>query len=326
MEVEGAMKVNNTVIFMGESQRSERQNEGSENRSSKNTIFAGNLNKTLDPIAQKKQEARKQALKVVGEAWSTDQEIDQSIEDSRTRVRECQSKIGEANTELMRIRDERLALRDSYGVAEDSQEEQDLQLLVKQEQAKYGGDRLTDEEWDRIADIEAQGLTEYQQRSLDMHKSGEYYEVQKAEAEQNIYAENSFISSTQRSRLEHQPMIKAEKTADTIMEAASKEIVGMLVDEAKDHVDEEMEEKKDAAEEKAEKEEEQEEKLEKIKEKKEDKEEFTERIAENNGEITQSVVEAEDVMSEIQREVRKIRDEMNLLEEDLKGAAVDTVG
>ena len=66
----------------------------------------------------------------------------------------------------------------------------------------------------------------------------------------------------------------------------------MLIDEAKDHMDEKMAEEKEAAEEKAEKEEAEEERIEKQNEKK--------------------------------KEIKKIVDEMKLLEEDIKGAAVDT--
>ena len=114
--------------------------------------------------------------------------------------------------------------------------------------------------------------------------------------------------------------MKAQETADEILEAASKEIIGMLTEEAKDHVDQELEEKKEAAEEKAEKEEEEKEKIEKAKEEKEQKEEFVEEVA-DTGEF---IVEADNVLKDVQRDIKKVMDEMKLLEEDLKGAAVDT--
>lgn len=57
-------------------------------------------------------------------------------------------------------------------------------------------------------------------------------------------------------------MADAQKKAEAVMEAAGKEILGMLIEEGKDHVDEEQEEKKEEVEEKAEEKAEQEEKIE----------------------------------------------------------------
>ena len=52
---------------------------------------------------------------------------------------------------------------------------------------------------------------------------------------------NRTIGAIQLERLKHQEMVKAQKKADEVMEAANDEIFGMLVDEAKDHVDEDLE-------------------------------------------------------------------------------------
>lgn len=116
-----------------------------------------------------------------------------------------------------------------------------------------------------------------------------------------------------------QTMIKAQNTAEQIEESTRKEVVGMLLDEAKDHIDEEMEEKKDEALEKAEKEKEEEERIKKIKEEKDEKEEFTEQVADS----AQLFTEADSAMEDVQKAVKKVMDEMKLLEEDIKGAAVD---
>ncbi len=324
------MKVKNTTIFMGDATLKERHSGVSKGKGSGKSIFAGGLGQSIDPIAQKKQQARKQAMKVVGDAWANDKKIDQGLAESRSRIRDYQDQIGNANTELVRIKEERLALRDASGVSADSQEEKDLELLVKRAESMRSGSGvyLTDEDYKRLDQIDAAGLTEYQQRSLDMYKSGDYYAKQKAEAERGIKAENSFIRSTKEALLKSgaKGMLKAKDTADGIMEAASKEVVGMLMDEAKEHIDEEMEEKKEAAEEKAEKEKEEEEKLEKIKEEKESKEEFAEKVGEQVEEISEDIIDLDDTMEDVQKDIKKIMDEMKLLEEDLKGAAVDTVG
>ena len=185
---------------------------------------------------------------------------------------------------------------------QNSQEQRDLELLAKEMDAKTPWKQvsLTKEEGERIEQIRAQGLTEYQERSLEMKKGAEYYENQINEMKKEIEMENSIIRATRLERLKKDPMVKAQKQAEEIMEAASEEIVGMLADEAKDHIDEEMEEKKEAAQEKAEEAKELEEKLEKIKEKKEDQEELAEAI----GELTEQTLQLDGVKTDIQEEIK----------------------
>lgn len=322
------MKVQNTTIFMGDSAQNEKYGRVSADKEGRKTIFAGNLNQTLDPIAKRKQQAQKQAMKVVGDAWDNDREVEKSMEESRTRYKEYLDKLGEANAQLNWIEDERAALKESYGVPDDSLEEQELQLLIKKVDSERigSGVSLTEEEMEQIAQIEAKGLTTYQQRSLELYKSGDVYSDMRLDAERGMEAESAFLRTMKRELPKLQKgMIMAQESKDEIMEAARQDIIGMLTDEAKEHIDEEMEEKKEAAEEKAEKEKEEEERLEKIKAEKEEKEEFTENVSGQTEEMTKAVVEMENTMGDVQQEVKKIIDEMKLLEEDLKGAAVDTL-
>lgn len=322
MEVDGSMKVQNTTIFMGDSTLRERHSGGvQEDRSGQKSLFAGNLNKNFDPVAKRQQEAKKQVMKIIGDARESDRKLEDSVAESRNKIQGYQKTLDEANGELKRIANDKEELRKAYGVEADSQEEQDLKLLEKERLAgKPGTDiRLTDEEYQRVKEIYANGLTEYQEHSMKLTKAGGAYEAEIEEAKKGIMEENYSIRSTKEAMLKSQTMIKAEKAADDVMETARKDIIGMLTDEAKDHIDEELEEKKEAAEEKAEEEKEEEEKIEKQKAEKEEKEAFTEQIAAS----TELMVEAESTMDDVQKEIKKMMDEMKLLEEDIKGAAVD---
>ena len=224
---------------------------------------------------------------------------------------------------MREMEDARQALRESYGVEADSKEQKDLELLAKEIDSQTPGKKvsLTQEEREEIERIKAQGLTEYQERSLGMKQDAQFYEKQIEEMRGEIDTENAVIRGTRLERLKKDPMVGAGKQAEKIMEAASKEIVGMLMDEAKDHIDEEMAEKTEEAEKKAEEEKEQEEKLEKLKEKKEEQEELTEAIAD----LAQDTVQLDDVKTDIQQEIKDMVTKMKLLEEDIKGAAVDAV-
>lgn len=316
------MKVHNTAIFMGDTSRSERHgNMPSEEKKSRNTIFAGNLNKTIDPIAQKRKEARQQAMKIVSDTWAGDKKIDNDLEERRNKISQLQGEIGQARSTVNEIEADREKLRETYGVEADSQEEKDLKLLEKEIDAKISGSNvsISKEEADRIEELKAAGLTEYQKHSLEKKEETVYYKNQIYDKEKEIEVENAIIRGTKLERLKKDPMVKAQAQKEDILEAARKEIIGMLTDEAKEHIDEEMEEKKEAAEKKAEEEKELEEKLEKAKEKKEEREELTEDILE----AAEEIVQLDDVQSEMQQEIKDIVSKMNLLEEDIKGAAVD---
>ena len=328
LEVDGSMRVHNNTIFMGDNTLNDRHNGGAQEKKNGNSIFAGDLNKKFDPIKKKRQDARKQAMKMVSDVWAGDRKIDEGIESSRNKIREYQNQKYEAEKGLKEIEDAQKALRDRYGITDEAKEQQDLLLLERKENAQKRGEDaesvFTPEEQERLAQLEADGFTEYREQSLDMKKEKERLTGEWQNAKDAIHAELVSISSTQIDRLKYHAMIDAQNAAEDIMEAASEEIVGMLVDEAKDHIDEEMEEKKEAAEEKAEKEEEEEEKIEDAREEKESRKEFAESSAEYAEYVTKALTQMDDTMGEVQREVKKLLEELKLLDEDLKGAAVDT--
>ena len=154
---------------------------------------------------------------------------------------------------------------------------------------------------------------------MELYEGEDYYKKQLNEAKNQMKVANDSVSTIRSAMAKNQTMIKAQNTAEQIKESASKDIIGILVDEAKDHIDEEMEEKKEEALEKAEKDKEEQEKIDKVKEDKEEQEEFAEQVADS----TQLLTEADSAMEEAQRAIKKMMDEMKLLEEDIKGAAVD---
>lgn len=317
------MKVNQTIFMGDDTLRARHGYENQQRDSDRKSIFAGGLKKVIDPIRQKKEQAQKQAMKIVGDTWENDRKIDDGLDERRAKVREYQEMIGAANEELLEIKNKRIQLREDMGIAEDSEEEQDLKLLEKEiDSYKPGSDvSLTEEERERIAQIKAKGLTDYQERSLAMKNGGALYETEINEASQAMQGENAAIKSIELERLKKDPMVGAQKAKDEILEQASDQIVGMLMEEAKDKIDEEMEEKKEAAEKAEEEKKEEEERAEKQDEKKVKEEQFREQIKDS----TELMTKSDELLDDVQREVKKILDKMKLLEEDLKGAAVDTV-
>ena len=120
-------------------------------------------------------------------------------------------------------------------------------------------------------------------------------------------------------RLKSDPMVKAREQADSVLEAASDEILGDLIAEGKQHIDEKLEEEKKKAEEAKEKKEELEEQIEARKEDGKEQEKLTEDILE----AAKEMENAGNTVSDAQQAIKTLMNKMSLVEDDVKGAAVD---
>lgn len=303
-----------------------------EKKQTKGSIYGGNLNHVTDSLAEKKQQAREQAMKIMGDAWAGEQEIDADIEARRAHIRELKSEIGACNKEIQWFEGERERLQEVYGVSDNSREQQDLELLAKEIDSKTPGKQvsLTKEEREQIERIKADGLTEYQTRSLELKESAQDYEVQKYKLGKEIETENAIITATRIERLKSDPMGDARKQADAVLEAASEEIVGMVLDAAVKHVDEKLEEQIKDAKERAEEKELQEEQLESIREKQEAGLENAGQSRRKQTKVSEEIVETSAELTDIdgkqavvQKELQEVMDKMKLLAEDIKGIKVD---
>ena len=316
------MKLQNNSVFVGnELQNARHAGNKVNNKTNRKTIDATGLKAQFDPIAAKREDAKKKAMKIVGDAFANECKIDNDLDGRRQRVRDMLAENGEAAKEIKVYEDMRIDLRNQYGVDPDSQEEKDLRLLEKELDSHRPDSQitLTKEDYEELERIKKAGLSEYQQRSLEIRG----YEGPAKDTIYNnsieIKTENAIISSTEIERLKSHTMIDAQDAAEDIMDAASKEIMGMLVDEAKDHIDDEAEKAKEEAKEKAKEKEELEEKIEKNKEEKKEKERLTEEILEGVSELAVNTTD----MESAQQELKDMMSKLSLIEDDIKGAAVD---
>ena len=179
--------------------------------------------------------------------------------------------------------------------------------------------QLSKDDIEAINQIKKAGLSEYQQRSLEMLEFEVPHVNTAYEAGEEIKLENQIISATKIERLKSHAILDAEKQADSIMEEASKEIFGMLIDEAKEHIDEEAEKQEEKAKAEKEKQEEFQERIDAAKEKKKENEELTEDILEG---VSENASMASDV-SAVQQKIKDMMNKMKLIEDDIKGVAVD---
>ena len=114
-----------------------------------------------------------------------------------------------------------------------------------------------------------------------------------------MLVENAIIRGVKLERLKSAPMVKAQNEADAILDAASKEVIGMIMEEAKDTMDEKSKEEQEKAEKLEERREEQEAFIEKQKEKRKETEELLENMP------MKELVHMEQLKDEIKQEIKK---------------------
>lgn len=234
-------------------------------------VFAGNLNLMQDPIAQKREEARKEAMGLIAKQFQADAEIDEDMAERSTHIDEAREECKHAGQEIARLEAEIKKYKEEYG-AEDAQ-------------------------------------------LADMYKEIDYWKEQQYEGEKVIRGEVAAIRATKEALLKRTyDMTDAAAAAEEVMDAASDEIIGMLKQEAIDKMEEDRKEEQ--------------EKIEEAQEKKEEKEELIEKKQEQEKleELTRKIIMADSSVDkeQLQREIEEILAKQKLLQEDLKGLAVDT--
>lgn len=285
------------------------------------SVDGSKLSAESDLIAAKKEAARKRALKVVGEAFAGEQKIDDDIVRRRDKISSLRQEMYEANDAIKELEEARNAIRTEYGVSKNSEEEAELKILEKELRSQMPGSGvyLTKEDTEAIEKIKKKGLTEYQSRSLEMLDAERSYAEISYNADEEAKLESRIIDAIQLERLKSNPMLEATEQADAIMEAASEQAKSMLLEEARAHVEEEAREQKEKSQIEKEKQEEIQERIDASKEKKKQNEKLTEDILD---EIKEQAVTAQNVDA-AQGIIEKMMNKMALIEEDLKGAAID---
>ena len=313
------MKVqNNHTYYVGNDPNRIEQNNGENKKTGTNASY---MMKQTDPMALKREQAKKKAMGLIGDAFAADRKIDEGQDERRELINKLKQDVSDNQNQINSIEADREALRVKSGISKDSDKERELKLLEREAESKFKGANvtLTAEEQKEIDAIKARGLTDYQAQSLEMKESEKYYSDAVFDAKNQIGANGRAIRMTENERLKSHAMIDAHKEADEIMIQASKEAVQMAVDEAKEKLDKEAEEKREAAKEKKEEEEALEERIEARRGERKEREERAEDISD----MQENVLVHADMVDDAQQEIKDMMNKMKLLDEDLKGAAVD---
>ena len=308
------------------------KNTGSSRRKNNkrsDTIFAGDLNIYADRsrlIEQKRQLARKQAMKLIKDAWNNDKSRQGSIDELENTRNEKISKKSEYTDYINDIENRKNGLKELYGITDDSQEQKDLELLEKyQNNVNFiSHDDFSDDEIKRLKELQSTPLTDYQKKALSLNRIQGNFRSEIDNIDSSLKAISEAMLEEKKEQAKSQDMVKADNAADKITQAANDEIMGMLLAEGKDKLDDDTKKAEEKKEEQIKKADEQE-KLDKKKEERKEQEDIikgdnkTENLQQNMALKKQSDIN----ISEAQAHIKKLIKENNIINEDIKGIEID---
>ena len=296
-------------------------------------------------IQQRQGLAKKQALKVVSDAFAGEKKLDAQMQSIKDEIKRLQDEINEKTANTIENDAKLKELQEEYGIDPDSKENQDLTRLAFK--ANYSKEGLSEEEMSTMSEYQQKALyyvSKNQQNSLDIDR-----------AKSLLAANVQGYSDMKSERNKSQDMLNAQEAAEEIMEASNGETIALLTQEAVDHVDEEQkereEEAKEAAEKKKEEKKEEAKKLEKEAMQQEMIENIKEHAAESQGTsadakravarreraeanhvdaegvqktIISDGTSIEDTQNAVNTEITNILNKLSLLSSDVKGSTIDS--
>lgn len=268
----------------------EVKNDQESQKKKKNLIYAGDLhlNQVEDKVAEERRKAREIAKQLV-------------------------DGVKQKNAEELKEMDDRIAHAEELRELSKGTDRMIADISKELAELKKDGDPADEETAKRIEELEI-GLKEYMEQGR----------LEKEE----MYSEYAVVRGMKIEQLKHHDMIDAKKQGEEITEAAEKNVIGILMEETKDKIDQDMEDSKEKAEEKKAEEELQKAQIEAARE---------ERRAENDKmrEETEDLLELQQSQQEIQQQqsgdnlpdmkksMEQVVGELKLAAEDLKGLLVD---
>lgn len=301
------------------------------------SINAAELNLGTDPVEEKRKKARKMAMELVKDVFARECEFDEGLASRDRHAKELLDENVEHKAILSDIDKERDNLRKLHEVPEGGTEDEELDLLRKEEKAQKYPDlvKLSDDEKERLGEIHSRGLTPYQKEVRRLDSEEAEYKEKMVDNEREMLQEYGMVRGMKLEHLKQHDMADAVTEGKKIIKAASGEIIGMLRDEVKDNIDKKTEEEKEKAKEKKEEKEELEEKIEaakadadnyeeikKAKEKKEEKEREKMYEIGTTMDAVKQGKEAE-ILPDDEKSLNQVINELMLSTEDIKGLVVD---
>ena len=320
---------NNSSVQGNDNQKEDTKKDAQGNNVSGDSVYGGSLNLAQDAIAEKKAQAGKQALKRIMDQFSGENKVDQEITSRKDHLQELDGELKENQAQVRDITNQKSDLMQEYEVDPESQEQQDLGLLEKRQDIQNGRsqEHLTEDESARLKEIDAVGVTEYQGRILELDDQQDAFEDKIDDANKSRAEDIGVLKGIHKSRLKQHDMVDAGKDAQAILDNASQEVTGMLIEQAVDTQDQKLDDIEEAAKKKKEEQEKQEE----TKTQNTQKAQNTQNAnsADNNTSDTASTVQAtvskENQQDILQAKADQMVAEKKMTQEDIKGIVCDEI-
>lgn len=230
------------------------------------TINGNQLNLGEDLVEEKRKKARSMAMELMLEAYKNDKALDSTAEEKSTHAKKLYEENDEARSMISDIKKEKENTNEIYGVTDDSEEAKDLDILRRGRDSMGNPQSvLTDEEYARYKELYSKGLSDYHTRMLSLDAYEKYYTDKISDNMKGIVSDYAFNRNLSIERLKSHDMLDAKKQGEQIVDAASKEIIGQVMQDAVDNIDEDIEKEKEDALEKKQEQKELEERIERAK-------------------------------------------------------------
>ncbi|MBQ8797998.1 MAG: hypothetical protein IJZ55_00370 [Lachnospiraceae bacterium] len=246
-------------------------------------VFSGKVQFPQDKIAERRKAAQDKAMDIVKTAFAGERILDTSVEQMESSLEKGTKEMIAAKAEINKIEEQKERIQ------------KDSFLTSEEVQA------------------ELEALNKAEAHYKEQIVNGKKYEERTIQALTDIKLE----------RAKQSPMVDATNEAEAVLDAAGKEVIGMLFEEAKEHIDTENEKKQAEAEEKAEQEKKLEERIEAMKAEKEEKKDSETPAVEQLEKSTRRMVKIAETGEAVQKELKAVVDRLKLDLEDLKGIEVD---
>lgn len=291
-------------------------NNGNERQLQMTADTAGGRTRSLQEIKDDQKYQKKESGVIYsGELrwWGLGQD---KVEEERRKAKE----IAQYLVDKVKVKDQ----AELTEIDEQNAHGEELRALVKETDERIGTakrDLAELEDADPDDEEAAEKKTMLEGALKDMQK-------EKEEQEGDMRAAFAVARGMKLERLKKHEMLDAQEQGEEILEAAEKNVIGILTEEVKDKVDQDMEETKEKAEEKKEEEELLEERIEAAKERREEKDD---RIEKDTKDLLELQQEQEEIrkqqengnLSDMKKSLELVVGELQLAAEDVKGLLVD---
>lgn len=321
-------QINNTFTNIQNNKTEDEKNSSSSKKSDTTSeiVYAGDLNLNSNNIDGKKLQAQKKALKTILDQFKNENRSDKNVSELKDKQNEL---FKDMDTNISAIRDMKQSkqeLKDAYGITDDSIEQKDLEQVEQKNMGLYvksilQPDKMSEAENTKLQNV-LDSLTDYQKEAF-RYDTMDYILQKRVNSEtDSILSINQALSGIKLEKLKVHPMLDAQKQAAGIIKNAGEEVIGAIMQQVKDKVDDTVEQNIEKAE-KAQKE--QDKKDKKAEEsKKENKANSTANTNDTapSTDTTNTAIDQAD-QQHIIDSFRRAADKQKMLNDDIKGIVVD---